>query len=220
MIVWVHHAKVGRCQAFKRRKTPRALCALGVFSLAQCGCLTVHESTVAFRQNRSNDNWICGIMLGLSSRSSCVRRHLGISSATFYQRRSESGGMEASDIKRLKDLEQENRRLKQMYADPSLDHRIRKDIVDRKLSRPGIAGTCPAIRCGSLPPANNRSAAWWSCIDKCVATLRNARMAGRSSRRRQRKWRRIRGSPSGSIFLRLRKTGPSFEPRARLARAL
>jgi putative transposase len=41
--------------------------------------------------------------------------------------------MEASDIKRLKELEEENRRLKQMYADLSLDHRILKDIVEKKL---------------------------------------------------------------------------------------
>ena len=51
-------------------------------------------------------------------------RELGISSATFYQRRSKYGGMEASDLKRLKELEEENRRLKQMYADLSLDHEI------------------------------------------------------------------------------------------------
>ena len=41
--------------------------------------------------------------------------------------------MEASDIKRLKELEKENRRLKQMYADLSLDHKILKDIVEKKL---------------------------------------------------------------------------------------
>lgn len=62
-----------------------------------------------------------------------VCRGLGISSATFYQWRSKYGGMEASDIKRLKELEEENRRLKQMYADLSLDHRILKDIVEKKL---------------------------------------------------------------------------------------
>jgi putative transposase len=60
-------------------------------------------------------------------------RELGISSATFYQWRSKYGGMEASDLKRLKELEEENRRLKQMYADLSLDHEILKDIVERKL---------------------------------------------------------------------------------------
>ena len=41
--------------------------------------------------------------------------------------------MEASDIKRLKELEEENRRLKQMYADLSLDHKILKDIIEKKL---------------------------------------------------------------------------------------
>jgi len=62
-----------------------------------------------------------------------ICRELGISSATFYQWRSKYGGMEASEIKRLKELEEENRRLKQMYADLSLDHRILKDIVEKKL---------------------------------------------------------------------------------------
>ena len=41
--------------------------------------------------------------------------------------------MEASDIKRLKELEAENRQLKQMYADLSLDHKVLKDIVGKKL---------------------------------------------------------------------------------------
>jgi len=41
--------------------------------------------------------------------------------------------MEASDVKRLKDLEEENRRLKQMYAELSLDHKILKDVVEKKL---------------------------------------------------------------------------------------
>ena len=41
--------------------------------------------------------------------------------------------MEASDVKKLKALKEENRRLKQMYADLSLDHKILKDLVDKKL---------------------------------------------------------------------------------------
>ena len=41
--------------------------------------------------------------------------------------------MEASDIKRLKELEEENLRLKQMYAELSLDHKVLKDIVEKKL---------------------------------------------------------------------------------------
>jgi len=60
------------------------------------------------------------------------RKH-GISDATYYNWKSKYGGMEASDVRRLKDLEDENRRLKQMYADLSLDHRILKDIIEKKL---------------------------------------------------------------------------------------
>jgi len=41
--------------------------------------------------------------------------------------------MEASDIKRLKELEEENRRLKHMYAELSLDHKILKEIIEKKL---------------------------------------------------------------------------------------
>ena len=56
-----------------------------------------------------------------------------MSSATFYQWRSKYGGLEPSDLKRMKELEEENQRLKQMYAELSLDHKVLKDIVDRKL---------------------------------------------------------------------------------------
>lgn len=62
-----------------------------------------------------------------------VCREYGISDATYYNWKSKYGGMEASDIRRLKDLEDENRRLKQMYADISLEHKILKDIVEKKL---------------------------------------------------------------------------------------
>lgn len=62
-----------------------------------------------------------------------VCREYGISEATCYNWKSKYGGMEASDIKRLKELEDENRRLKQMYAELCLDNRILKDIVEKKL---------------------------------------------------------------------------------------
>ena len=62
-----------------------------------------------------------------------VCRELGVSPATFYQWRSKYGGLEASDLKRLKELEDENRRLKQMYAELSMDHKVLKDIIERKL---------------------------------------------------------------------------------------
>lgn len=62
-----------------------------------------------------------------------ICREHGVSQATFYNWKSKYGGMEASDIKRLRELEEENARLKRMYADLSLDHQILKDILEKKL---------------------------------------------------------------------------------------
>lgn len=62
-----------------------------------------------------------------------VCRDYGISDATYYNWKSKYGGMEVSDVKRLKDLEEENSRFKQMFAELSLDHKILKDIVEKKL---------------------------------------------------------------------------------------
>jgi len=62
-----------------------------------------------------------------------VCREYGISDATYYNWKAKYGGMESSDIRRLKDLEEENRRLKHMYAELSLDHKILKDIIEKKL---------------------------------------------------------------------------------------
>ena len=60
------------------------------------------------------------------------RRH-GVSPATYYQWKSKYGGLEASDLKRLKELECENSRLKKMYADISLENNALKDLIERKL---------------------------------------------------------------------------------------
>lgn len=62
-----------------------------------------------------------------------VCREHGISDATYYNWKSKYGGMEASDIKRLKEVEDENRKLKQMFADLSLENRALKDIIEKKL---------------------------------------------------------------------------------------
>lgn len=62
-----------------------------------------------------------------------ICRELGINRNTFYNWKKKYGGMETQDLKRLKELEEENRRLKHMYAELSLDHRILKDIVEKKL---------------------------------------------------------------------------------------
>ena len=62
-----------------------------------------------------------------------IYREYEVSSATYYKWKSKYGGMEASDIRKLKDLEEENRRLKQMFADLSLENRALKDVIERKL---------------------------------------------------------------------------------------
>lgn len=64
--------------------------------------------------------------------SELCRKH-GISDASFYQWRKKFGGMCETDLKRLRQLEEENRRLKHMFAELSIDHRILKDIVEKKL---------------------------------------------------------------------------------------
>lgn len=61
-----------------------------------------------------------------------VARKHGISAATFYQWRSKYGGMEVSDLQRMRELEQENARLKRMYADLSLDVSILKEALTKK----------------------------------------------------------------------------------------
>lgn len=62
-----------------------------------------------------------------------ICRDKGITPATFYSWKRKYGGMDAQQLKELKSLQQENSRLKQMYADLILDHRILKDIVEKKL---------------------------------------------------------------------------------------
>lgn len=61
-----------------------------------------------------------------------ISRSLGIDTSTFYYWRKKYGGMEQSQLKRLKELEQENKKLKQMYADVSLDITMLKDVLSKK----------------------------------------------------------------------------------------
>lgn len=68
---------------------------------------------------------------GISIEDIC-RKH-EISRSTYYKFRSKYGGMELSDLKRLRHLEEENSRLKHMYAELSLDHKVLKDVIEKKL---------------------------------------------------------------------------------------
>lgn len=60
-----------------------------------------------------------------------ICREYGISNATYYLWKSKYGGMEASDLRRMKELEDENSRLKKMYADMALENRAIKDLLGK-----------------------------------------------------------------------------------------
>ena len=60
-----------------------------------------------------------------------LSRQHGFSKATFYKWKAKYGGMSVSEVKRMKELEEENRRLKQMYANLSLEHEVLKDILEK-----------------------------------------------------------------------------------------
>jgi putative transposase len=87
------------------------------------------------RKSKFSEHQIIAILkaveAGRTVRDVC-REH-EISEATYYQWKSKYGGMEAADIRRLRELEEENRRLKAMYAELSLEHRILKEVLTKKL---------------------------------------------------------------------------------------
>ncbi|MDC6387045.1 IS3 family transposase [Muricauda sp. SK9] len=65
-----------------------------------------------------------------------ITRDHGVSSAAFYKWRSKYAGMSGKELKRIKELEEENRKLKQMYATLALDHQMAKEIIEKKPLRP------------------------------------------------------------------------------------
>lgn len=62
-----------------------------------------------------------------------ICRELGINKATLYQWKKKYSGMDAELLRRFKEMERENSELKRMYADLSLDHRILKNVIEKKL---------------------------------------------------------------------------------------
>ena len=86
------------------------------------------------KSKRFTEEQIIGILKQAEAGMKVVdlcRMH-GISDATFYTWRKKYGGMDVSDAKRLKQLEDENRKLKQMLAEALLDNKILKDVVSKK----------------------------------------------------------------------------------------
>lgn len=61
-----------------------------------------------------------------------ICRELGIHRATFYVWKSKYSGMDNQQLKKLKELDEENKRLKQMYADLALDNKMLKDVLSKK----------------------------------------------------------------------------------------
>jgi putative transposase len=61
-----------------------------------------------------------------------ICRENGISQATFFNWKGKYGGMEVNELKRLRELEEENSRLKKLYADVSMDHQILKEVLSKK----------------------------------------------------------------------------------------
>lgn len=86
------------------------------------------------RKSRFSDSQIMAILkqneAGVTVPELC-REH-GMSSSQFYKWRSKFGGMDASLMKRLRELEDENKRLKKMYAEERLKAEIRQEIIEGK----------------------------------------------------------------------------------------
>ncbi len=59
-------------------------------------------------------------------------RQYGVGQSTFFKWKSKYGGLEVSELKRIKDLEEENRKLKRMYADLSLEHHALKEVTSKQ----------------------------------------------------------------------------------------
>jgi putative transposase len=86
------------------------------------------------KKSRFSDSQIIAILNQASNGSPVPHlcREHGISSATFYKWRSKYGGMDASLMGRMKELEEENRRLKKMYAEAQLGTEILKEVLAKK----------------------------------------------------------------------------------------
>lgn len=87
------------------------------------------------RKSKFNPTQIAKILKEFENGKSVseLSREHGISTATFYKWRERYSGMSGKELKRIKELEEENRKLKQMYANLALDHQMAKEIIEKKL---------------------------------------------------------------------------------------
>ena len=87
------------------------------------------------RKSRFTESQIVAVLKKAESGvpvNAVCRKH-GISDATYYNWKSKYGGMEVSDLRRMKEMEQELHQLKRMYADMALENRALKDLIEKKL---------------------------------------------------------------------------------------
>ena len=87
------------------------------------------------KRSRFTEQQIVGVLkqaeAGVPVKDLC--RKIGISDQTFYNWKAKYGGMSVSELKRLRELEAENTRLKKMYADLALENEAIKAVLNRKL---------------------------------------------------------------------------------------
>ena len=96
---------------------------------------TLYAQEALMKKSRFTETQIVGILkeadAGMKVSELC-RKH-GISDATYYNWKAKYGGMSASELKRMKDMEAELSQLKRMYADLALENRAMKDLIEKKL---------------------------------------------------------------------------------------
>nr|WP_245454310.1 IS3 family transposase [Aquabacter cavernae] len=128
------------------------------------------------RASRFTEEQIIGMLkeqeAGAKTADVC-RKH-GISSATFYKFKARYGGMEVSDARRLKALEEENARLKKLLAEQMLDNAILKDVASKKLVTPDARRKAVAHACAAHGVSQRRACKALS-VDRTSMRYRSVR---------------------------------------------
>lgn len=96
------------------------------------------------KRSRSTETQIFSILSEVGSGLSVkeVSRKRGISDATYYNSKSKYGGMSANELKRLREVEEENAKLKRMYADMALANAALRDLIEKSSEATRTKGLC------------------------------------------------------------------------------